>query len=302
MTPLYIGVDGGGTKTEAIVTNAAGDVLARAQDGPSRYQIVGIETAVASVRGAVTKALAAAGAADALPAAACFGLSGAGRPTDVALWTAHLAPLAARIRVVHDGAAALAGALGGRPGVIVIAGTGSLAYGESPTGEPVRAGGNGWLIDDLGSAFDIGRRAVSAITRAHDGRAPATALTEPLLAHWGLSNVPEIITLLYGPAFERGELAALAPLVATVAQQGDPVALAIWEQAGHHLAEMAAAVVQQLGMPMAPVALIGSLWHAGALIREPFARHMAAMAPDGSPCEPEADPAEGAALLARRIG
>lgn len=297
----YVGVDGGGTKTAAVVTDASGQVLGRGESGPSNYHGVGLETATASVTRAVQAALSAAGLARTRPAAACFGLAGAARPEDVALLLPGLAPLAATVRVTHDAAVALAGATGGAPGVIVIAGTGSIAYGEAADGRSARSGGWGWLLDDAGSGFDVGRRTLQAVIRAADGRGPATDLTVLVQSHWGLASVDGLIGKVYHPLIGREEMAGLAKLAATAASAGDEVARAIWQEAGEALAEQAAAVMRTLSLGAAPVAPVGGLWRAGALLQQPFADRLAALAPGARIGPPAMGPAEGAALLARRM-
>lgn len=302
MTRLYAGVDGGASKTAVLVTDQDGRPVGRGQAGPATFQTVGHDAAFHAVRTALADAMAAAGAPGALPDAAVFGLSGAGRPDDVAFWERALAGVAERMQITSDAATALVGAHGGGPGVIVIAGTGSIALGQGPDGATARAGGQGWLADDFGSGFDVGRRALYAVVRAHDGRAPQTLLTERIFAHWGLSDLGQMIARINVPQVDKAAVAALARLVAGAATEGDAVALGIWHEAGRELAELSAAVIRRLGLARAQVAPIGSLWQSGALLRAPFAAHLDALAPGARLVDPQLSPAEGAALMARRLG
>lgn len=305
MGTLVLGVDGGGTRTTCAVATAAGQELARGSSGPGNYLTAGRAGALANIAAAMGEALARAGATAADVAAACFGLAGAARPADHAA-LASLGDLVpgARWRLTHDAAIALAGATGGEPGCVLIAGTGAMAYGEDARGRPARAGGWGWLVDDLGSGFDLGRRAVMAVLQAHDGRGPATALTERLLAHWQLAGPEDLVEKLYRPPIGRPELAALAPLVVAAAQGGDDVARGILAGAGADLAAMAAAVLQRLNLLAvpAPVATAGGLFAgAGDWLLQPLRAALAPRAPLARLQAPLADAASGAVLLARRL-
>ncbi|MDB4893831.1 MAG: hypothetical protein JWN15_93, partial [Firmicutes bacterium] len=164
---IVLGIDGGGTKTRCLAADGAGCILGEGLAGPSNYQVLGMDGAVAAVMAAVAEALGVAGADLADVEAVCAGLAGVGRPEDHAVMTAAL-PFAApvKLRVVPDAHIALAGALGGQPGAVVISGTGSIAYGIDAGGRTARAGGWGWLLGDEGSGSDIGKRAIMAALAA----------------------------------------------------------------------------------------------------------------------------------------
>ena len=125
--------------------------------------------------------------------------------------------------VEPDYAVALAGATDGGPGIVVIAGTGSVAYGENGAGEAHRAGAYGYLIDDAGSGYGVGRAALAAVLRAADGTGEDTSLTGRLLALLGFASVGDIIPAVYGGSLDRLAIAALAPVVADAArEEGTP--------------------------------------------------------------------------------
>lgn len=305
MRTLVLGIDGGGTQTTCAVAAADGQELARGSGGPGNYLTAGRDGALANIAAAIQDALARAGADPEQVGAVCYGLAGAARPAD----HAALAPLAelvpgARWRLTHDAAIALAGATGGTPGCVIIAGTGAIAYGEDAAGRSARAGGWGWLADDLGSGFDLGRRAVMAVLQAYDGRGPATALTGRVLAHWALGEPAELIGKLYRPPIERPELAALARVVVQAAADGDAVARGIMAAGGRALADMAAAVLRRLDLAAAPapVATAGGLFGgAGEWLLGPLRDGLGAQAPLARVQAPLADAASGAVLLARRL-
>jgi len=171
-----------------------------------------------------------------------------------------------RVAVEPDYAVALAGATGGKPGVIVIAGTGSVAYGGNASGERHKTGAYGYLIDDGGSGYGVGRAALAAVLRAADGTGEPTCLSARILDALGLSAPADLIPAVYGGKLSRVEIAGLSRTVAQAAQEEDTVASALLMRAGGVLAHLAHGVTQRLfagaDTPF-PVVPIGGLWNAG---------------------------------------
>lgn len=307
---VVIGIDGGGTKTEAVALDQAGQVLARGAGGPANVKAVGREAAAAALATALvqlTAALPPAASVVALHAA----LAGAGRPADIPLARALLAEICSRpelkawlggltleqIGVSNDALAVLAAA-DAVAGVVVIAGTGSFVWGCDAAGATARAGGWGYLLGDEGSGYDLGRRALAAVLAAHDGRAPATALTAAVLDHFGLEAPPDLVDRVYGSPSARSDIAGVALLVLATAEQGDATAQALTATTVRDLAAQAAAVVRrlQLGAAPFPVVCSGGLFQSEALYHS-FTAACAAL--PGARCQRPARPAaEGAALLA----
>lgn len=190
-----LGIDGGGTKTEAVVLDAENNEVARATRGPSNYHTVGQAAAEASLQEVIRQVLSAAGLETADVAALGLGMAGVARPGDREIVQAMLARIARfpRLVITHDAECALVGGLGQRYGMVVVAGTGAMAYGVNARGESRRADGWGFLMGDRGSAYWIGRRALRAVTSAADGRGPATDLEGAVLAHLGRSSVSELV-------------------------------------------------------------------------------------------------------------
>ncbi|HEY8346737.1 MAG TPA: BadF/BadG/BcrA/BcrD ATPase family protein [Symbiobacteriaceae bacterium] len=301
--PLVLGVDAGGTCTRCLVAVADGRVLGKGEAGPANCLAVGTATAAANVMAAAERALAAAGCSMVDVAAVCVGMAGAGRPEEQAAVKAALSfPPSARVEVVLDARIALAGALGGSPGAIVIAGTGSIAYGVDARGKICRAGGWGWLLGDEGSAYAIGRAALRAALADRDGTGPRTVLRERVCAAWGIRDPEEAIPRVYADVpGARGKLAALAPLVTAAAEEGDRVAGAILQEAGRDLARLAAAVLRRLKLARAPVAPVGGVLTACRPLREAFAVALTDAFPGAQVTEPQGSPVEGALRLARRL-
>jgi N-acetylglucosamine kinase-like BadF-type ATPase len=206
--------------------------------------------------------------------------------------------LAHKVVVDNDAMIALMGALGDRPGLILIAGTGSIALGRNERGQRVRVGGWGYLLGDEGSGFFIARAALSAVMRAYDGRERETALTEKLVEALGLTDPQEIIPRVYGQQMSHTEMAELAPAVFQAAREADPVATGIVRSAGRELGLMAAAAISKLELTgQVKIGLVGSLFKSRDLLLDAIGDALGT----GIRAEfisPRLDPAGGAVLVA----
>jgi N-acetylglucosamine kinase-like BadF-type ATPase len=303
---FFLGVDGGATSTACAVCDDNGRVLGVGHGGPSNHILA--PGGEGRARSAVETALRAAETAAGLPpvefAAAHFGMTGINRHTEAARVFERVAAglLAARtMHVDNDAAVALAGALACRPGVIVIAGTGSVAFGRDPSDREARAGGWGYLFGDEGSGFAIGLAGVRAALRARDGVAPPTVLEERIPQHggWRLAEIP---ILYYEGKIQRSDVAALAPAVTSAAAAGDPVALSVVMDAAEGLAAVAAAVITNLSWPdgAVPLAPVGGVFKSGRVILGPLKAALARRAPGAILVPARFPPAVGALLLALR--
>jgi N-acetylglucosamine kinase-like BadF-type ATPase len=305
----YLGVDGGGTKTVAVLLTGDGTEIARAVSGSSNYHSVGPATAEAALREAVHQVLASAGLAATGVTAIGLGMAGVGRPGDREVVQDMCARIASfrRVVVTHDAEAALVGGVGRRHGVVLVAGTGATAYGVNARGEARRADGWGYLVGDEGSAYWIGIEALRAVARAHDGRGPATALQALLVKHLGLPDTGALVTEIYaGVGRPQGwsvpRLAGLALLVEAAARAGDAVAQAILQEAGRRLSNTLGAVIRGLDMgdEAFEVALMGGVLRGQGLVWQTVAAALGQIAPRAKAIEPRRDAAVGAALLARQ--
>jgi N-acetylglucosamine kinase-like BadF-type ATPase len=229
---------------------------------------------------------------------ACFGLSGgaAGKePLIRELATAE------HYLITHDAWVALAGATAGEPGIAVIAGTGSIAFGRNRDGRTARAGGWGYMFGDEGSAFDIARQALRAALREEEGWGPPTALRRTLLDAMGAANANDLLHGCYAGDFSRDRVAGIAPLIEGAAAAGDPIAQDILKGAAHSLAILAAAVRGQLFQPDEPVLVsyCGGVFRSQEL-RERF-RMLVQLTELNRAAPPRYGPAAGALLEAYRI-
>lgn len=302
MSDFVIGVDGGASKTAAVVLSSHGQVLGRGRvDQPSNVHLVGLD----GVRRAVSAAMAEAAANAAVrlsdAAAVTWALAGVGRPEERRL-IEHLGTEiipSVPVLVEHDALGALVGGLGSRHGVVLLVGTGMIAYGENQAGGKERAGGWGHLLDG-GSAYDLSRRALGAVARAFDGRDLRTGLTDSILQNLDLDRPTDIVDWLYAPHRSTAEVARLAPLMLAEAEDGDLIAAEIVAGAAQALTDAVDAVATRLGYQGRPFPLV----LAGALLtRNDFYRAVVVQAirtrmPLVRPQLPLADAAVGAAWLA----
>lgn len=266
---FFLGVDGGQSSTTALIGDAGGRVLGTGSAGPCNH-VSAAEAAAKftrTLRECIGNACQAAGLDfDALHFdAACVGMSGG--PEDKVGILRHLLHTD-RLEVTNDAVIALAGATAGAPGIITIAGTGSIAFGRNQDGRSVRAGGWGYIFGDEGGGFDIGRQALRAALRMEEGWGPATALREQLLAATGDSSSNQVLHRFYTPEWPRSRVAKLAQLVDRAALDGDAVASEIIGNAAQQLATFTGAVRRQLWQPgdAVTVAYIGGVFRSRLLL------------------------------------
>jgi N-acetylglucosamine kinase-like BadF-type ATPase len=242
-----LGFDGGGSKTECVLMNDAHATLARTRSGPSNPARVGVPAALAALQHAASAALAEASLEPAALAAICAGLAGTGDlklSQQMAAGLTGLFPQAA-VRVCTDLDAALA-ATGEQPAIVLVSGTGSAAIGIDAAGQIARAGGNGPLLGDEGSAYDIGRRAVIACVRSSERNEPESPLGRQLLRQLGCSNWVEVQQRASKNAddvFPR-----LFPVVTAACDTNDQTARALLQKAASDLAALVETVALRLSL------------------------------------------------------
>lgn len=247
MPRWFLGLDGGQSGMRALIGDGAGRVAGTGQvEGPTSPTDgasgrARFETALKACVGAAREASGM--AEDVAFAAACIGFSGG--PGDKDALARCVVPAQA-YSITHDAWIALNGATDGRPGIVVIAGTGSIAFGRNERGATARAGGWGYAFGDEGSGFDLARQAVRAALRQEEGWGPSTALREALLENTGARDVNDLLHRFYREEFPRAQIAALADVVTEAAVRGDAVAQQLLGAAAQELAVLAGAVRQQL--------------------------------------------------------
>jgi N-acetylglucosamine kinase-like BadF-type ATPase len=298
---LFLGVDGGQSSTAALIGDENGKVLGSGVGGPCNH--VGTAEGRDKLTRAVGDSVALAARAAGLNPqgfefeAACFGMSGG--PADKQALLLRILQ-SKKLIVTTDALIALSGATAGAPGIIVIAGTGSIAFGRNAGGKTARAGGWGYVFGDEGGGFDITRQAVRAALRYEEGWGQRTALHRALLDASGAADANDLVHRLYTQDWPRPRAASLAVLVDTIAMEGDPVARDILTSAAQQLATLAATVRAQL-FPVAEtvtVAHVGGVFGSRILL-ERF-RQLVELDPGNRCAAPRYAPAAGALLEAYR--
>lgn len=301
-----LGIDAGGTKTVALLADADGRVVGEGRASGANLQAHGeleVEKALHHVID-----LAMASRPDA-PAAVCLGLAGVDRPGDGETIGEIMRRLGFRSRtlIVNDALIALVagvplreGSGGVNPGVVLISGTGSIAYGVNQQGGAARAGGWGSSLGDEGSGYWIGRRALAAVVRDADGRGPRTRLTPLVLEHFSLARPEELVTEIYDHAQGRRAIASLGETVERARAEGDAVATEIMREAGDELTLAAASVITRLDMrgEQFPVLLSGGLIRSARWLAAEVTARLAEVAPRCTVSLLSVEPAVGAVRLA----
>jgi N-acetylglucosamine kinase-like BadF-type ATPase len=315
---LFLGIDGGGSRTQACLGDERGHVLAKAVAGPSNPTKVGIERAkkeLLRAARAVLREVSTRAARDEPPlvnaargrrhhkpllVAVCAGVAGVDRAAvsrPLLAWLRKAIPARHHL-LTTDMAIALHAALGTAAGMIVEAGTGSFAYARDQRGQTLRAGGWGATFDDPGSGYDLGRKAIMAGLRDFDGRGEHTVLTSRICRALKLSDITQIVLKKLNPQ----QVAGLFPLVLGAARNGDRVARRLCAQAACDLAQLALALARRLGWRgMLPVVCAGGLFRSSPTLRRSFARCLHQRLPRARVRLLQRDPVEGALAMAREL-
>lgn len=305
MTRLFLGVDGGGTKTQTAICDESGQILGVGHAGASGIDSVGAEAAKVSIGAAVAEARQQANLPEAPFAGVFFGMAGvvSEADRDIVRGIARQLHLGDAIGVDHDIRISLAGGLSGRLGIALISGTGSSCFGLNERGERWQAGGWGHLISDEGSSYWFGWNAIRLAIGAYDGRWQSSLL-EPVRQRLGIAEMPDIHYRLYTQGIAKAEVAAFAPLVFDAAAAGDRMAEQLIDHGTRDLAQMVQAVARHLGWgeQRCEVTLTGGLWRAGAAVIAPFRGWLADLLPAAQITMPELPPIYGACVLALQQG
>ena len=298
-----VGVDGGGTKTEAVIMDANQRVIGEGLAGPSNPLRVGIAGAAASIREAIDNACASANIRRGDLVAAQIGLAGARRRELRERMRETLTPLdIGEIEVVTDASIALYGATGGAPGLVVIAGTGSICCGINARRKRFCAGGWGPIAGDEGGGAWLARRALRAVAHAFDGRGPQTALTDLACTYFHVTSPDDLTTAIYAPTITNERLAGFGRDVVNAAKDKDPVALQIVADGGTELGRAAVAVILHLQMERDrfQIAYVGGVFRAaGELMLHTLREEVRQVAPRAFFEPPHFAPAVAAARMAR---
>lgn len=297
---VVIGIDGGGTRTRGALADLEGHVWAREETGASNPHVVGAAAARAAVRRLVGALLERAGVPSDSIAGWCCGMAGADRPEDREPFLALAEEFRCgdRLLVTTDALIALAGGTLSDRGVLVHAGTGSIVYGRDEN-TTARAGGWGRLLDDAGSGYAIGREALRRVMRAYDGRDGATALRDSLLVALNLKHETELVGWSSTAGNDAAQVAALAPIVLSIAAQGDAAAIDIADAAADELVLMVRALERRIALSSSTsIVLSGGLFEHVEYYAQLVTDKLRFYYPDMPIGKPKLPPVAGALLYA----
>jgi glucosamine kinase len=282
MTSIVVGVDAGGTHTRARVADDAGEPLGQAEGAAGAMRPGEADRAADAIVDCVRDALIACDMGHVVPRVLSVGAAGAGRDAErLMLWEALSArDIAEEVVVRTDAETAFDDAFGDGAGILLLAGTGSMAYGRGPTGVTARCGGWGPVCGDEGSGAWIGRRALSVVTGSADGREPETALLDAILTAAEVNDADQLIAWAAGAT--PAQLASLTPVVARVADTGDIRAAALMTLAAEELVIHVRTLAKRLfgdERAACPVALAGGLLDPGHPLRKRLERRLKSAVP-----------------------
>ena len=294
-----LGIDAGGSKTLALLADEDGRVVGEGRSGGANLQTHGELHVEKTLHAVIDQALGAQGQA---PSAVCLGLAGVDRANDGNVIRDIMRRLGFKSRtlIVNDALVALVAGRGEGPGLVLISGTGSIAYGVGAAGTAARSGGWGSVFGDEGSGYWIGRRALAAVARGADGRGPQTRLTKLVLEHLGLARPESLVAEIYDHANGRRSIASLGQTVDRARAEGDAVATEILRDAAAELFLAASSVVSRLDMrgDGFPTFLSGGILRGVPWLAAEVTRRLAEFAPRSLVSLLEVEPAMGAVRLA----
>lgn len=299
MGKYVVGLDGGGTKTEVIVADLDGNILSQFKSGAININgesIQNVERNLIYIFDTISSQI---GNSDDC-VYTCIGTAGISNPlTKETLKKAVVnSGYAGSLFITGDHETALYGALGKVDGIILIAGTGSICYGKNKYGIEKRTGGFGYLIDDEGSGYAIGRDILAAIVRSVDGRGKETLSKEMVFSQLNISSIEELIGFIYAKDTNKRDIAKLAPNLTIACAAGDSAALEIAKKCSDELVKLVIPIANKLELYDGEIALAGSVLQKDEFIRNLFVQKIGEMYPKMRWTYPKNGAAYGAALMA----
>lgn len=301
---MYVlGIDGGGTKTVGVMADEYGNIVAKQTVGGTNQNGVDRKTVEYELNNLFTSLKKQNESAFLSLPVVFAGMSGVDRP-DAKIFMekliSKLVPNGTKVFVDNDGVNALYSGTFGAPGIVQIAGTGSITFGINSKGDRGRVGGWGYLIDDEGSGYDLGKEALNAIFKAYDGRGKRTILTERILNHFNVSHPPELINIIYQVGKSREVISPLSKYVTEAAEKNDQVAKKIIDHAGKKLGNSISSLVHQL-FPTeknVQVVLVGGVFNCADLVMPGIESALKSQSVSAALVKPKLPPVGGAVIKA----
>lgn len=299
MGMLVFGADGGGTKTLGLVSDQDGNIVARRTAGASNPNVIGLDQAAKNLHELIARCCEDAECSPGDLRSLVLGLAGAGREENRRQLHERLVALAGRelpIVIETDARVGLEGAFNSKPGVLIIAGTGSVVIGKKSSGDVVMVGGWGRLLGDEGSGYWLGREALKSLALRYDGRGGSKLLTEMIGSEFGLTSRERVLGALYHEAFE---ISRIAPIVLAAAERDDAAALDILQRGAAALAEQARSVAERLNISgTTNLAFSGGLIDHETMYAGILRSNLAERIPNAHVQAPQYNPAHGAIVMA----
>ncbi|MGC6424876.1 MAG: N-acetylglucosamine kinase [Lentimonas sp.] len=279
----YLGIDGGGTRTRSLLVSETGEVLGRAVVGPSNVQQVSMENLLENLQLLMDLTFVDL-PKDVEYISSCYGLAGAAsteNKKEIRKMLVNLKPVPTeKPTLISDAHIALIGALANRPGILLVAGTGSICLGRDEFGDIHRTGGWGPMYDDLGSGSWIGQQAIMAAFQEHDGRRPSGPWQRSILGHLHCASIEDILVKVKNGEISNSQVSALAPTVIQLAQSGNEAAEAILNHAADELVRAVVVTHEKTKLGIAPLILMGGLLEKSESFRARFTRTLELANPD----------------------
>jgi N-acetylglucosamine kinase-like BadF-type ATPase len=298
-----IGIDGGATKTTAVLADLNRNIIAEKSSGPANFLIIGTDKVAKTISDLILDVCNEAEVNIQNIEAICVGLTGAGRETDAEkiknaiadYWQKAYSTNLKNLIVTSDARIALEGAFSGRPGIILIAGTGSIIFGKDRAGTLYRVGGFGRYIGDEGGGYSIGRLGLQAVAKSLDGRGPGTKLFSLLQEKYGINSAEDLINKVYK---DNLDFADVAPLVIRCAEEGDEACREILRKEAEELVLHIKAIKDKIRVRTVYIAFIGGLLSAENYYSKLLRKIILQKVEGVNVILPEHPPAYGAVLLA----
>lgn len=302
---MYLGVDGGGTLTRALIVDEEGRAIGVGQAGPANIHQVDRKTVRKNFHKAISSALLEVGEGDYSLTSACFGLAGSSAPESKERLMSVINSLpyiqGVNVKLMTDAEIALRGGLIDEPGLLLIAGTGSVCMGRNSEGELIRTGGWGVLADDAGSGLWIGRKAIEIAVRQADGRLSEGDLGNAVFEELGIASMDQIVSVLHSSALSKAKIAQLALLVTRFAENGDEVSLHLVDQAISEIVALLRATLTKAGLQHSDVITVGGLVAPGTWFRKRLDSVVARELAGTVLRSPRLSPVSGAIIEALRL-
>ena len=295
---LLAGIDGGGSKTLALIANHQGIVIGRGSAGPSNPNLVGIKGSVQNIKSALMEAM---GLSKLKRISiAVLGVAGSETQKKLVEELTRSLDFVDRVEVMNDSFICLAAGTLGKPGVVVVAGTGSITLALDDEGKVARAGGWGYLLEDEGSGFQLGREAVLETLRFLEGRAAYSKLVDAVLEKLEAKEVSDLLSSIYVCENPVLILASLAPLVVKLAEGGDSAAMRIVKKATEGLASCVASVISRSSFSSRPIPVVlsGGVFSGSSIFLKTFKLKLSKLVPDADVRLLKLEPVVGALILA----